>query len=106
MWPSDSSRIWRRRTGSSTPLVPLAAQGGAGVLGLDQLLQLLQRDAEQVLQPQQLGEALDVGLGVGAVGAGLAAAGGREEADLLVVADRPRRRPGQLRDLADPQLAR
>ena len=60
MWPSDSSRIWRRRTGSSTPALPLAAQRGAGLLGLDQLLQLLQREAEQVLQPQQLGEPLDV----------------------------------------------
>ena len=104
MWPSDSSRISRRRTGSSTPAVPLAAQRGAGALGLDQLLQLLQRDAEQVLQAQQLGQALDVGLGVGAVGAGLAAAGDRQQADLLVVADRPRRRAGQLGDVADPQL--
>ena len=87
-------------------VVPLAPQRRPGALGLDQLLQLLERDAEQVLQPQQLGEPLDVGLGVGAVGARLAAAGGRQQADLLVVADRPRRRPGQLGDVADPQLRR
>ena len=106
MWPSDSSRISRRRTGSSTPPCHSRRSAARASSALDQLLQLLERDAEQVLQPQQLGEALDVGLGVGAVGAGLAAAGGGEQADLLVVADRPRRRPGQLRDLADPQLAR
>ena len=52
--------------------MPLAAQGGAGVLGLDQLLQLLERDAEQVAQPQQLVEPLDVALVVCPMGAGLA----------------------------------
>ena len=118
--PAARPRAWRSRRGGGAPVpaggrcgssdsledlapphrvldpaLPLAAQRGAGALGLDQLLQLLQRDPEQVLQPQQLGEPLDVGLGVGAVGAGLAAAGRRQQPDLLVVADRPRgrRRP-------------
>src|SRR4051794_2533399 len=84
---------------------PLAAQGRARVLGFDQLLEALEREAEQGLQPPQVGEALDVGLGVGAVGAGLAASRAGQQADLLVVADRPRRRPGQLGDFADPQLS-
>src|SRR6202012_1726167 len=37
------------------------------------------------------------------VGAGLAGVGGGEEADLLVVSDRPRRRAGEPGDVADLQ---
>src|SRR5262249_16214182 len=43
------------------------------------------------------------GLGVGPVLARLALAGVRQQAELLVVANRARRRPGQPRELADPQ---
>ena len=87
------------------PLLPLAPQRGAGALGGDQLAELLERDAEQLAQPEQLAEPLDVLLAVGAVGAGLALLLGGEQPDLLVVADRPRRGPGELGDVADPVAA-
>src|SRR5262249_13384274 len=83
---------------------PLAAQLGPGVLSLDQLPQLLQAEPEQVLQPQQFGEPLDVGLRVGSVGAALAPADRWQQPDLLVVADRPRGGAGEAGDLADSQL--
>src|SRR5439155_12744506 len=81
--------------------VPLAAKRGAGVLGLDQLAKLLERQAEQLLEPQQLLEPLDVGFRVEAVRTRLAAGGG-EQADLLVVADRPGCSAGAPGDPADP----
>ena len=55
-------------------LAPLGAQRGAGLLGLEQRLELLEAEAEQLLEAQGVAEALDVGLVVGAVAAGLALA--------------------------------
>ena len=81
---SLSSSRWRRRTSSSCgrrsrapprgsrrrrpvlglALAPLPPQRRPGALGGRQLPELLERDAEQVLEPQQLLEPLDVGLAV------------------------------------------
>ena len=54
--------------------MPLGAQRGARLLGLEQLLELVERDAEQLLQAQRVAQALDVALAVDAVAAGLAVA--------------------------------
>jgi hypothetical protein len=59
--------------------------------------------SEQVTQADDLAHPLDVGLRVAAVLALLAVGGRAEQPDLLVVADRPHGRAGQLGDLADPQ---
>src|SRR5215210_1846006 len=82
---------------------PLASQGSPGALGARQLTQLLERDAEQLLEAQQLAQPLHVRALVESVRARRPAAGGREQADLLVVADRARRGPRRLGHLADPQ---
>ena len=66
------------------------AQRRRGPLGRRELAELLERDAEQRLEPQHLAEALDVGVVVEAVGAGLARGPSAQQADLLVVADRAR----------------
>src|SRR5579884_274875 len=84
----------------------LSADLGPRRLGLDELGELLERETEEVLEAEDLVDALDVGVRVGAVLALLALGLGPEQADLLVVADRARRRPGQLGDLADPHRAR
>ena len=82
----------------------LAAELGAGALGLEQLRQLLERQAEQIAQADDLPDPLDVGLGVERGACPRARSAPRaEQPDLLVVADRPRRGAGQLGDLADPQ---
>src|SRR5690349_5055585 len=83
-------------------VLPALAQNGARLLRLEQPLQLLERDPEQVAQPDQLAQARDLGLAVRAVAPLLEAGRRRQQADLLVVADRPRRRPDELGDLADP----
>src|SRR6266516_1082857 len=82
-------------------LAPFAPQRRPRALDARQLAELLERHAEQILEAQELAEALDVIALVEAVRAGLAAARAGQEADLLVVADRPRRRSGRLRRLAD-----
>src|SRR5205085_5457791 len=84
--------------------VVAAADRGPRLLGLDELLQLVERDVEQIAQPLQLEQALDVVVVVDALRA-LAPLPAGEEADFLVVADRPRRRADALRDLADPDHA-
>src|SRR5689334_12601929 len=91
--------------GAGMPVVPLVAQRRARVLRLDDLAQLLERQAEQLLEPQRVAQPLHVLLGVGAVLAGLALARRAEEADLLVVADRARCRADRPGDLADAHQA-
>src|SRR3954452_4305579 len=81
----------------------LAPQRRPRLLGLDQLLELLERDAEKLAQAQQLAQALDVLVAVGAVPAALARLRGRQEPDLLVVADRAWRGARQLCELADAE---
>src|SRR3954467_13456588 len=78
------------------------ANDGPRLLGLDEALQLLERDPEQVAQPDQLLQARHLGLAERAVTALLEPGRRRQQADLLVVADRPRRRADELGDLADP----
>src|SRR5207253_4154050 len=85
--------------------VPLAAQRGARVLGLDDRLQLLERHAEQLAQADQLEEALDVLVHVAAVLSLRPPARPVQQAELLVVADRPSRRPRALGDLTDSHAA-
>ena len=51
----------------SLGVVPLAAQRRAGVLRLDDPLQVLEREPEQVAQPEDVLQPLDVVLGVGAM---------------------------------------
>src|SRR5919107_2669326 len=84
-------------------VAPLLAQRVASVLGLDDVAQLVERQTEEVLQAQQLLEALDAALGVGGVRAGVALGARRQQAELLVVADRPRRRARAPGEVADPQ---
>src|SRR5205807_802251 len=84
--------------------VVLAAELGASGLGIEQLRQLLQREAQQVAQADDLADAVHVSGRVPTVLALDAVNRAREHPDLLVVADGPRRRAGQLGDLADAQL--
>src|SRR5664280_1068287 len=89
-------------------LAPLAARVGraetiaqkrAGLLRLEQILQLLQRQPEQVAQAQQLAQTQDVRVVVGSVLPLRVPGRSRQEAALLVVADRARAgadEPGQL----------
>ena len=92
----------REAVGVAGRVVPALAQHRARLLGLDQALELLERHAEQVAQADQLLQAADVGLVVGAVTALLMGRRRRQETELLVVADRARRRADELGDLADP----
>src|SRR5207248_10510608 len=80
------------------------AQRGARLFRLEQLLELVEREVEQVAQPRQLADALDVDVGVQAVRAFLPVAA-LQQADLLVVANRPRRDARALRELADADHA-
>src|SRR5436190_16075617 len=82
---------------------PLATQGRPRVLGGYQLLQLVEGDSEQLLQPQKVANSLHRLLVVHAVPASPALGGRGQQSDLLVVADRPGGGPGHLRHVADPQ---
>ena len=84
----------------------LRAHLGARLLGGEQRLQLLQRDAEQVFQAHHLAQALDLGVAVEAMAPGRPRGRLGQQADLLVVADRARRRADQPRDVADAQALR
>src|ERR1700691_3630027 len=81
----------------------LGAHRGAGLLGGEQRLELLERDAEQALEAHHLAQALDLGLGVGAVLPGWPRGDLGQQADLLVVADRARCGADEPRDVADAQ---
>ncbi len=70
--------------------LPLAAQPGAGSLGLEQLRELLEREPEQVLEPDDLLDPIDFAGGVAAVLSLLALGRAGQQPDLLVVADRAR----------------
>src|ERR1700739_2424938 len=107
-----SSRIRLRSAGSSVCLSSsrrcaraLLAQVSRGALRLQQLGELLQGEAEQVAQADDLPHPLDVGLGVAAMFALGSLRRGIEQADLLPVADRAGRGARQLGDLADAQGA-
>src|SRR5579884_2640693 len=82
---------------------PAASQHRARLLGLGELDQLLEREAEQVAEPDQLLEPHDVGLGVVAVRSLRARAGRAQQPALLVVADRPRGDAHALGHLADAE---
>ena len=103
---------WSTRARASTTIVaalrgvvrgaePVAVPG-AGLLVLEQLADLREREAGVVAQPADEPEPLEV-LGVVQAIVALGAGGGCEEAELLVVADRPRREPGLGGDLLDPE---
>ena len=81
----------------------LRAHLRARLLGGEQRLQLLQRDAEQVLQAHHLAQPLDLGVRVEAVRARWALGRLGQQADLLVVADRARRGAHRACDVADAQ---
>ena len=102
MCPSACSRIPLILAGSASCSSSRLSDGARG-LGVEQHRELVEREAEQVAEPDDLAHALDVGLAVGAVLALGAVVGAGEQADLLVVADRPRRRAGELGDLSDPE---
>src|SRR5581483_7562889 len=74
------------------------------LLGLDELLQLVEREVEQVAEALELRQALDVCFVVEAMRSLRPLAAG-QEADLLVVADRARRDADALRHLADADHA-
>src|ERR1700683_2224785 len=85
----------------------LRAHLRAGLLGGEQRLELVERDAEQVLEAHDLGDALHLLVRVQAMLARVARGLGGQQADLLVVADRPGGGAEQARDVADAQaLAR
>ena len=91
----------RTRSPSSFGAVPARPQALAGLLDLDHLDQLLEREPEQVAQAHHLAQAGDIALGVEAMAAlgpiGVAA----QQSDLLVVADRARGDADGARHLAD-----
>ena len=67
MWPSASPSSSRRRLGVDVLAAQLGAHLGARLLGGEQRLELLEGDAEQVLQAHHLAQPLDLGLRVEAV---------------------------------------
>src|ERR1700689_730497 len=75
----------------------------AGLLGGEQRLELVERDAEQVLEAHDLRDALHLLVRVQAMLARMARGLGGQQADLLVVADRPGRGTEQARYVADAQ---
>src|SRR5919197_1702574 len=77
----------------------------AGRLGRHQLAELVEAEIEQVPQPPDLAQPLDVRVRVAPALALLAILRGGEQSDLLVVANRARRGPGQLRQLAYAEAA-
>lgn len=94
----------RARPGDSLPPAchPFADRA-AGALGVRPLPQLDEREPEQLADVEELPEPLDVLLAVEAMLA-LLPVGVGEEAELLVVADEPRRRTGAAGELADPEV--
>src|SRR5438105_5144638 len=100
----------KRRLDDAEPLgvrlrcLKALAQRRTRLFGFEKLLELVEGEVEQVAQPLELADALDVGVGVETVRA-LAPFAALEQADLLVVADRARRDAGELRELADPDHA-
>ncbi len=84
---------------------PLIAQSSAGLFGLGELDEFLEREAEQVAQSDQALQANDVRLAVEAMRA-LAPPGSRtQQPELLVVADRARRHADLFGHLTDPERA-
>ena len=71
------------------------------LLGHQEASQVVQRDAEEVAQLDELAKPLDVAVAVEAVPAFLPLRAA-EQTELLVVADRARGDTGLLRNLADP----
>jgi hypothetical protein len=94
-----------RRVSASTAAVPALAQGGSRPLGLRPGAQLAEREAEQLLDVQQLPEPFLVVRVVHAVAAARAAALG-QQAELLVVANGARRRADPACELSDAELLR
>src|SRR5581483_8913640 len=86
-------------------LVELPANRGPRLLRLDELLQVVEREVEQVAQPGELGQPLDVAVAVGAMLALLPLRGAGEQTDLLVVADRARRQARAFGNLTDTDHA-
>ncbi len=60
MWPSASPSSSRRRSGSHVVAAQLRAHLGAGLLGGEQRLELLEGDPEEALQAHHLAQALDL----------------------------------------------
>src|SRR6185503_11304909 len=85
-------------------VLPLVAQGSPRVFRLCEIDDRLERETQQVAQPEHLLEMRDVGLAVEPMGA-LAALAPAQEAELLVVADRARGDSEALGDLADAETA-
>src|ERR1700761_9681719 len=81
----------------------LSAHVGARLLDAEQRLELLEGDAEQLFQTHHVAQPLDLGVGVEAMLSGRSCGCLRQQADLLVVADRARRRADGARDVADAQ---
>ena len=75
MWPSASLEQLAAALGVDVLAAQLRAHLRARLLGGEQRLELLERDAEQVLQAHHLAQALDLGLGVDAVAARTGRAG-------------------------------
>src|SRR6185312_473897 len=73
------------------------------LLGAEHGLELLERQSKQVFEAHHLPQSLDIGIVIDAVGARHASRRAREQPDLLVVADRARRRAGEPRDVTDAQ---
>src|SRR5262249_53825297 len=75
----------------SPPAVPPIPERRPRLLGLGQRDELLERQAQQVPQPDELAEPRDVRLGVVAMRPFGTRFGAAEQSQLLVVANRPRR---------------
>ena len=101
--PRSSSS--RRRSGSTSSRRSWARTSARASSAVSSVLELLERDAQQLFQAHHLAQALDLGARCRCDGA---RRGARrrlaQQADLLVVADRPRRRADEPRDVADAQL--
>src|SRR5205807_6158432 len=82
---------------------PLRSKCRARIFGFDQLLELVERQPEQLLQAQDLLEPLDIRLVVEAMLAAAPLVASRQQPDLLVIPHGARRRPHALGNLADPE---
>ena len=84
---------------------PLGSHLGQAVLGVEDTADLLEVLPEEVLELADAGHPLDVGGGV-AAGAAHGAAGGGQQVELLVVAQRACRHPGLVSGAADGEQGR
>src|SRR5262249_33839993 len=88
------------------PAAQLRPHGRSGILGGEQRFELFERHPEELFQAHHLAQPLHLLLAVESMSARRSSRRLGQQADLLVVADRPGRGAHQLRHIADPERVR